>query len=153
MKALSLVFVLIITSNIFAFEKCKDRYVPETTYEELLEIRKWASVLAFIPFAEKAGFSFDSDRYFIDYPNPNTRAFNFGFVTGYECYPVDVVSNYYSYNVILTKFYYLDLIEFKKFYIKNSEKLGYMDYLSPLPGQVSENFKSKQTVEVLLASD
>lgn len=149
MKVLGLILVsMIVTTNLFAFDKCKDRYVPETTYDELVEIRNWATVLAFIPMAEKAGFSFDEERFMFENPNPNPGAFNFGFVTAYECYPIDVVSSYYSYATILTKLYYTNPTEFKSFYLKNSIKLGYMSYLMPLNAEPDHSLDSLLAVDL-----
>lgn len=122
----------------FSFALCEYNYVPPTTQEELLEIREWAIVLAFIPMAEKAGYHFDAESYMEDIPNPNKAAFHFGFVTATACYPVDVITSYYSYSVILMKLYHTDLESFKVFYAENAARYGYTPYLTPINSESME---------------
>ncbi len=130
---LTIVSILVLTlgSNI-AFARCEQRYIPETTVEQLYEIRQWAIVLAFIPMAEKAGYKFKADEYMKDHPNPNLAAFNFGFVTGFDCYSVDVIASYQSYAQVLMTLNYKDPEYFKEFYIREATRYGYLDYLLPL---------------------
>lgn len=116
----------------YSFAQCEQSYVPPTTQDELLKIREWAIVLAFIPMAEKAGYHFDAESYMEDIPNPNPAAFHFGFVTATTCYPVDVITSYYSYSVVLMRLYHQDIENFKIFYTEHADRYGYTPYLTPL---------------------
>lgn len=112
--------------------KCSDRYVPETTYEELIKIRAWAVNIAFQSMAKKAGYNFDSEKFIEENPNPNRSAFHFGFSTGRDCYPLDIISSSYAYTKIMNKKYKHNVNEFKRFYIEEANKLGYTKYLQRL---------------------
>ncbi len=137
-KLILLNFLSLFLGLDFSFAKCEKSFVPPTTESELLEIREWAIVLAFIPMAEKAGYHFDSELYLQQNPNPNQAAFNFGYVSGRSCYPIEVATAYESYSVVLTRLHYLDFENFKAFYIKEAERYGYLDYLTPLaPAEVA----------------
>lgn len=137
-KALVLILtVLSFGPQAFAFGKCTDRYVPETTLDQLYEIREWARVIPFINHAEKAGFNFDDERYMQDYPNPNPGAFHFGMVTGLECYPVDVINQMYSYDYVLGRMSATNPEGFKSYFIQESERYGYMDYMSPIQDDIT----------------
>lgn len=136
-KALVFIFAVIsFGPQAFAFGKCLTEYVPETSMEELVEIRSWARVIPFINYAKKAGFNFDAEKYMQDNPNPNPGAFHFGMVNGLRCYPVDVITQMYSYDYVFGTMSATNPERFLEYFVQESVRYGYMDYMTPIQDDI-----------------
>lgn len=112
--------------------RCRDRFVPPTTWDELKKVQHWALAKAFIEYAQPAGYEFDVELFDLEMPNPNPGVFNFGYVTGYECYPIDVVSLYVSYNYVFANLKEKDPERFVEYYTSESIRYDLAKYLKPL---------------------
>lgn len=138
MKLLVTVLILLGSSSSWGMSKCEENYVPPHTFQDLQEVKAWATGGAFYFYAKQAGYSFNKKAYNED--NPYLALFNFGRATGTTCLEIDVLNGYISmswaFQSLTIKMNDPDVTmekTFQEIYTEQALALGMDVYLTKLP--------------------
>ena len=109
-------------------------YVPPHTYQQLLDVARWAEGGAFAVFAKYAGYTFDNSTYtdacFKNKTFNCGEIFNFGYATGTEFFRLDVLDGYFRVFNNLHFMYSRFPETFSEKYLELARARGFNIYLS-----------------------